>query len=151
MGVRNDPLLHLNGKPEAVNTKGYNGKKEPLNVVAEQLHACAVKVKLLSVNDGVIGEPTLIHTYCPGKSNSEGTAGNNTAENADTNHFDNSAGKLRFHNAKPPNVFCGTTCIITVFAFCVNSNLISLYNQTENKLCIMYKIDKEIAKNTSAI
>ena len=142
MGVRNDPLLHLNGKPEAVNTKGYNGKKEPLNVVAEQLHACAVKVKLLSVNDGVIGEPTLIHTYCPGKSKSESTAGDQAAKYADTDHFNDSAGKLRFHNVKPPIAFCGTTCIIAIFAFNVKCVLVISYVRTEKTIGIYKKCSK---------
>ena len=54
-----DPLLHLDGKPEGVNTEGDDGQKHPLDVVAKELRALAVKGQTVTVDHGVLDVPSL--------------------------------------------------------------------------------------------
>ena len=66
-----NPLLHLDAKPEAVDTAGDDGEEEPLDVVAKQLTALAVKSNLVSVNHGVLCNTTLIYTNCSRSANAK--------------------------------------------------------------------------------
>ena len=59
VGMTYNPLLHLNVEPERIDTKGDNSEQKPLNVVAEELYARAIKSELCLVNDGMLGNPSL--------------------------------------------------------------------------------------------
>ena len=59
VGMTYNPLLHLNAEPERIDTKGDNGEQKPLDIVAEELYARAIKSELCLVNDGMIGNPSL--------------------------------------------------------------------------------------------
>ena len=71
MGVLYCPLLNLDTEPEAEDTYGDDGKQKPEQVLAEELSACAVEVKLLAVDDGVLRIPSLYHADYPGRSDGE--------------------------------------------------------------------------------
>ena len=94
MGVLSNPLLHFDIKPEAVNTKGDERQQKPLDVVAEQLAARAVKGELTAVDDGVLGQPVLLEANGPGKAKTERKGDDKALQNADADHAEKSAGEF---------------------------------------------------------
>ena len=115
MGVLGDPLLHLDGYPETVDTKGDEGQEEPLDVVTEQLSARAVKDELSSIDNGVLGDPVLLDANSPGKAEAKGEHSDQALQNADADHAEKSAGEFRFHKRVllcfAKNVICHLLCI----------------------------------------
>ena len=63
--MTDDPLLHFDLQPEAVNTECDDGQKEPLDIIAEQLTARTVKNQTVSVKDCVVGDPALFDADRP--------------------------------------------------------------------------------------
>ena len=59
MCVAGEPLLHLDNKPERIDSERDDAKKHPQNIFAEELTAFAVEVKSASVNYRVVGVPSL--------------------------------------------------------------------------------------------
>ena len=72
MCMLGNPLLHLDAKPEGINTKGDDGEEEPLDVVTEELSAVAIKVELSAIDLGVACNPRFLDTYRPRECETEG-------------------------------------------------------------------------------
>ena len=94
-----DPLLHLDSQPKTVNAEGDEGQKEPLDVVAEQLTSRAVKGQSFAVDDGVLGDPSLLDAYSPGEAQAESEGDDQALQNADADHAEKSACEFRFHKS----------------------------------------------------
>ena len=92
-----NPLLHLDGKPETVNTKGNDGKQEPLNEVTEKLSAGTVKSQSVTVDNGVLYQPSLFETYCPRSTDTQCEGNDKALENTDTDHTEKTACEFGFH------------------------------------------------------
>lgn len=54
-----NPLLHLDCKPEGIDTECDNAEKPPFDVVHKKIATCAIEVGLLAVYDGMISHPLL--------------------------------------------------------------------------------------------
>lgn len=65
VGVLGDPLLHLNGQPEGIDTKGDKGQKEPFDIISEKLCSGAVKGQSVAVNDRMLHIPSLLQANRP--------------------------------------------------------------------------------------
>ena len=96
-----DPLRHLDGEPEGIDTESDDGEKEPLDVVAEQLSARAIEGELMSVDYGVLNIPSFFHTNRPRESDTKGYNDEDRLQNADADHSEKSACELRIHNVSP--------------------------------------------------
>jgi hypothetical protein len=83
MSMRNDPSLHFNGKPEAIDSEGNERQEEPFDVVAEKLCARSVKNELLAVDDGVLCVPSFSDADRPRKRNAKGKHTDESLQNAD--------------------------------------------------------------------
>ena len=97
MGMLDDPLLHFDGQPKAVNAQSNDGQKKPLDVVAEQLTARAVKGQSLAVNDRVAREPALLDANGPRHTDAEGDTADQPLQQIDTDQADQASRKFRFH------------------------------------------------------
>ena len=84
MGMLNDPLLHLDAQPEAIDAKGDNGQQEPLDVIAEQLAAGAVEHQSAAIDHRMLCHPAFLHAHRPGNTNTKGDAHKNGLKDADT-------------------------------------------------------------------
>lgn len=65
MSMHYYPFFHLNAKPKRIYANRYNGEKQPLNIIAEQLNPRAVKRKSATVYYGMSGNPPLFVTNHP--------------------------------------------------------------------------------------
>ena len=92
-----DPLLHFDGQPKAVNAQRDDGQKKPFDVVAEQLTARAVKGQSLAVNDRVAREPALLDANGPRHTDAKGNTTDQPLQQIDTDQTDQASRKFRFH------------------------------------------------------
>ena len=89
--VANNPLLHLDRKPESVNTDSNDSEKEPLDVVAEELSAVAVKCELSAVYNGMLCIPFFLKAYCPGSAETQSKENEKKLQNANSYHTQKTA------------------------------------------------------------
>ena len=97
-----NPLLHLNGKPEAVDTQSDDGKQEPLNEVTKKLSAGTVEGQSVAVDNGMLNVPRLLQTNCPRGTNSKSKRNDNGLENTNTYHSKKTAREFGFHSFALP-------------------------------------------------
>lgn len=95
--MRNNPSLHLDSKPEGIDTKSDDGKKEPLDVVTEELKSVTVEVKLLAIDNGVLSIPSFLKADCPGSADTKGEDDDKCLKNACAYHSKKAACEFRFH------------------------------------------------------
>ena len=96
VGMLDQPLLHLDLQPEAVDTEGDQGQQEPLDVVAEQLTAGAVEHQLMAVNIGVLRDPAFLNADSPGCAEAKSEANDQTLQDVDADQAQKSALELRY-------------------------------------------------------
>ena len=85
MNVAADPLVQTRSDPEAVDTAGDEGQEEPLDPVAEQLTAGAIKGQTLAIDHSMLHHKLHHVANGPGGRNTAGKgddqAGNDGIEN----------------------------------------------------------------------
>ena len=67
-----DPVIESGSYPEAIDTAGNDHEKEPLDPVAEQLSAGAVKGQSLAVENNVLEDVAIEIAYSPRSSDTAG-------------------------------------------------------------------------------
>jgi hypothetical protein len=72
MGMLDDPLLHLDAQPEAIDTKGDDGQQKPLYVIAKQLSAVSIKSQPATIDDGVLCHPAFPAAHGPRRTQAKG-------------------------------------------------------------------------------
>ena len=97
-----NPLLHLNGKPEAVDTQSDDGKQEPLNEVTKKLSAGTVEGQSVAIDNGVLNVPGLFQTNRPRGTKTESKENDNVLENTNTYQSEKTAREFGFHSFALP-------------------------------------------------
>ena len=95
------PLFQADPNPEAINAKGYDSQKKPLDPVAEQLHGGTSEFQAMAVDDCVLCLPVIDHTTSPGVADAKSQAGHKEAQQVPTDKLEQSAVKIRFGHKTP--------------------------------------------------
>ena len=101
MGVFGNPLLHFDVEPKAIDTKSDQCEQKPLYIVSEKLSAGAIKNKLMSVDNRVLGSPALSKANRPRRTDSQGKENQKKLQNTNAYKTYQSACKFGFHKQPP--------------------------------------------------
>lgn len=86
-----DPVIESGSYPEAIDTAGNDHEKEPLDPVAEQLSAGAVKGQSLAVENNVLEDVAIEIAYSPRSSDTAGDGDDKACYDGSSNSLKDAA------------------------------------------------------------